>query len=408
MTNEIARERVTGPLAPHSAGFAAELAKAGYTSQSVDRHLRLMAEVSRWLDEVGAAALAPGEGRAFLAWRRRARSARHRQVTTKMLEPLLGYLYRAGAIATVASGPTEREIDVVLRKYRVWLVGVRGVSASCVRNRQCVIRPFLAGRAAHNGGGHLALDELTAPDIHEFLLDEASRRRGKGAQCVVSALRSFLRFLHVEGIIDRPLAQAVPPAAGWSMAGLPAALDVRDVDALLGTCDVAAVAGRRDMAVLSLLVRLGLRGGEVAGLLLDDIDWRTGQITIRGKGSRFDSLPLPTDVGDALVAYLADGRPGTAQGRAVFMRLKAPHRTLTSAGVSNIVRRACRRAGLDPVGAHCLRHSAATAMLTAGASLTEIGQVLRHARPFTTAIYAKVDLEALRGLAGPWLREGQT
>src|SRR6266540_938684 len=156
MTNEIARERVAGPLAPHCAGFAAELAKAGYTSQSVDRHLRLMAEVSRWLNDVGATALAPGEERAFLAWRRRARSARHRQVTAKMLEPLLGYLNRAGAIATVASGPTEREIDVVLRKYRVWLVSVRGVSASCVRNRQCVIRPFLAGRAAHNGGGHLA------------------------------------------------------------------------------------------------------------------------------------------------------------------------------------------------------------------------------------------------------------
>jgi integrase/recombinase XerD len=270
-----------------------------------------------------------------------------------------------------------------------------------------VIRPFLAGRAAQNRG-QLALNQLTASEIHVFLLGEASRRRGKGAQCVVSALRSFLRFLHVEGIIDHPLAQAVPPVAGWTMAGLPKALDARDARALLGTCDRDTVAGRRDLAVLTLLVRLGLRGGEVAGLLLDDIDWRTGQVTIRGKGSRFDSLPLPTDVGDALVAYLADGRPGTAQGRAVFMRLKAPHRTLTSAGVSNIVRRACRRAGLDPVGAHYLRHSAATAMLTAGASLTEIGQVLRHARPFTTAIYAKVDLEALRGLAGPWLQEDHT
>jgi integrase/recombinase XerD len=404
MTNKIARERVTGPLAPHSAGFAAELAMAGYTSQSVDRHLRLMAEVSRWLNGVGATALAPGEERAFLAWRRQARRARHRQVTAKMLQPLVDYLRRAGAIAAIASVLIEPEIDATLRKYHVWLAGVRGVSASCVRNRQCVIRSFLAGRAAHNGG-QLALNQLTASEIHEFLLGEASRRRGKGAQCVVSALRSFLRFLHVEGIIEHPLAQAVPPVAGWTMAGLPTALDARDARALLGTCDRDTVAGRRDLAVLTLLVRLGLRGGEVAGLLLDDIDWRTGQVTIRGKGSRFDSLPLPADVGDALVAYLADGRPGTAQGRAVFMRLKAPHRTLTSAGVSNIVRRACRRAGLDPVGSHCLRHSAATAMLTAGASLTEIGQVLRHARPFTTAIYAKVDLEALRGLAGPWLRE---
>jgi hypothetical protein len=133
MINEIARERVTGPLAPHSVGFAAELATAGYTRQSVDRHLRLMAEVSRWLNDVGATALAPGEGRAFLAWRRQARSARHRQVTAKMLQPLVDYLHRAGAIATIASVPIEPEIDATLRKYHVWLAGVRGVSASCVR-----------------------------------------------------------------------------------------------------------------------------------------------------------------------------------------------------------------------------------------------------------------------------------
>jgi integrase/recombinase XerD len=269
-----------------------------------------------------------------------------------------------------------------------------------------VIRPFLTSRATRNGG-HPALDGLTASEVHEFLLAEAARRRGKGAQCVVSALRSFLRFLHVEGIIGHPLAQAVPPVAGWALAGLPKALDAEQVRALLGTCDADTVAGRRDLAVLSLLARLGLRGGEIAGLLLDDIDWRNAQIIIRGKGSRRDRLPLPADVGDVLAAYLADGRPGTAQGRAVFMRLKAPHRGLTTAGIGNIVRRACRRAGLDDVGAHCLRHSAATAMLSAGAALAEIGQVLRHARPLTTAIYAKVDLESLRGLAHPWPQQDQ-
>jgi site-specific recombinase XerD len=404
VVNDPSRVRVTGPLAPYSAGFAGELVAAGYTRQSVCHHLRLMADASRWLGAAGDRALTPGGVQAFLAWRRR--GGRRRQVTAKMLEPLVDYLCRAGAAPIAANAQSLSETDAVLQQYRSWLVAARGVSAPCVRNRECVIRPFLASRATRNGG-HVVLDRLTASEVHEFLLAEAARRRGKGAQCVVSALRSFLRFLHVEAIINRPLAQAVPPVVGWALAGLPNALDAEQARALLRTCNAGTVAGRRDLAVLSLLTRLGLRGGEIAGLLLDDIDWRAGEVTICGKGSRRDRLPLPADVGDALAAYLTGGRPDTAQGRAVFIRLKAPHRGLTTAGVSNIVRRACRRAGLDDVGAHCLRHSAATAMLAAGAALTEVGQVLRHARPLTTAIYAKVDLQALRGLAHPWPQEDQ-
>ena len=218
----------------------------------------------------------------------------------------------------------------------------------------------------------------------------------------MSALRSFLRFLHSEGIIGQPLAQAVPSVAGWSLAGLPKALDADQVQALLGSCDTATPAGRRDLAILSLLARVGLRGGEVACVMLDDIDWRAGEITIRGKGNRRDRLPLPADIGEVLAGYLA-GRPRTACDRAVFVRIKAPHRRLTGAGVRNVVRRAAQRAGLGiPVNAHCLRHSAATGMLRAGASLAAVGQVLRHARPLTTAIYAKVDQHALRELARPW------
>jgi integrase/recombinase XerD len=396
--------RVPGPLAPYAAGFADELAATGYTRQSVCRHVRLMADVSRWLGTAGDRMLDPVGAQAFLVSRRR--DGRRRQVTAKMLEPLMDYLRRAGVTPPAGGVQSVSEADAVLRRYRIWLVMVRGVSAPCVRNRECVIRPFLDSRATSNGG-HVALDRLTACDVHGYLLAEAARRRGKGASCVVSALRTFLRFLHVEGVISSPLAQAVPPVAGWTLAGLPTAFNAEHVRALLDTCKRNTVAGRRDMAVLSLLVRLGLRGGEVAGLLLDDIDWRTGEITIRGKGGRHDRLPLPSDVGDTLAAYLSGGRPGTAQGRAVFVRIKAPHRELTTAGVSNIVRRACRRAGLDDVGAHCLRHSAATAMLAAGAPLTEIGQVLRHARPLTTAVYAKVDLQSLRGLARPWPQEDQ-
>jgi integrase/recombinase XerD len=174
------------------------------------------------------------------------------------------------------------------------------------------------------------------------------------------------------------------------------------VAVLLASCDEHTSTGRRDAAILTVLVRLGLRAGEVAALSLDDIDWRCGEITVRGKGHRHDRLPLPVDVGEKIVGYLRNGRPAAAQDRAVFIRAQAPFRALTSNAVTTVVAAAGRRAGLGVVGAHRLRHSAATTMLRCDGSLTEIGQTLRHVRPLTTAIYAKVDVEALRQLARPW------
>jgi integrase/recombinase XerD len=174
------------------------------------------------------------------------------------------------------------------------------------------------------------------------------------------------------------------------------------VSALLTGCDRSTATGRRDFAILTLLARLGLRVGEIAALTLEDIDWRRGEITVHGKGNRRDRMPLPVDVGDVIVDYLQHARPVVALDRAVFLRAQAPYRGLTSVAVSTLVEVAGRRAGLGTIGAHRLRHSAATAMLRGGGSLTEIGQALRHVRPATTAIYAKVDLEALRALARPW------
>ncbi len=163
--------------------------------------------------------------------------------------------------------------------------------------------------------------------------------------------------------------------------------------------------GRRDLAILTVLVRLGLRAGEAAALQLDDIDWRRGELTIHGKGNRHDRLPLPADVGQAIVAWLTAGRPdATAAGREVFMRVRAPHAALTRGAVTQVVARAAQRAGFGPIYAHRLRHTAATGMLRAGGSLPEIGQVLRHRHAFTTAIYAKVDIDALRLLARRWPR----
>ena len=179
-------------------------------------------------------------------------------------------------------------------------------------------------------------------------------------------------------------------------------MDAGQVRALLDSCDRSTLAGKRDFAILTMLVRLGMRRGEVAGLRLDDIDWRAGEIVVRGKGQRLERLPLPADVGEAIAVYLRDGRPPGFPGREVFVRIKAPRQPLTGGGVTQVVVSASKRAGLGEVTAHRLRHTAATELLRQGAPLQEIGELLRHRSVLTTAIYAKVDRDRLRELARPW------
>lgn len=387
---------VDGPLAPYAGGFRVELDRLGYTPLTAAAHVRLMAHLSRWLAREGAEApgLTAAVVEAYFAERRAAGYAGH--VTGRALRPLLGYLRRLGVVppaAPLAAGAGER----LLGRYREYLLAERGLSRTTVDLNVRMVRPFLAGRVTAEGG--LALGRVTAGEVAAFVVTQ-SRQRPKSVKRMVTALRSLFGFLHVEGLIGQPL--AVPSPAGWTQAGLPRALDGDQVAALLASCDPRTRTGRRDLAILTLLARLGLRAGEVAALRLDDIDWRRGEITVRGKGNRQDRLPLPADVGHRIVAYLQDGRPGTAQGRAVFVRAQAPYRPLASNAVTTVVACAGRRAGLGVIGAHRLRHSAATAMLRSGGSLTEIGQTLRHARPLTTAIYAKVDIGALRQLALPW------
>jgi integrase/recombinase XerD len=392
--------RVRGPLEPYADGFRSELERLGYTPLTAATHVRLMAHLSRWMAREGADApgLTPATVDAYFAERRAAGYAGH--VTGRALQPLAGYLRRLGvvppAVPVTVTSPGER----LLARYRDYLVVERGLSGTTADLNVRMVRPFLAGRAEATDGG-LDLEHLRAGEVAAFVVAQ-SRQRPRSVKRMVTALRSLLGFLHVEGIIGQPLATAVPSAAGWTQAGLPKALDGDQVAALLAACDPGTRTGRRDLAILTLLVRLGLRAGEVAALRLDDIDWRRGEIAVRGKGNRHDRLPLPADVGQRIVAYLQDGRPGAAQGRAVFVRAQAPYRALTSNAVTTVVVCAARRAGLGVIGAHRLRHSAATAMLRSGGSLTEIGQTLRHVRPLTTAIYAKVDLEALRQLARPW------
>jgi integrase/recombinase XerD len=389
--------RVDGPLAPYAGGFRVELDRLGYTPLTAATHMRLMAHLSRWLAHEGAevSGLTPALVEAYFTERRAAGYAGH--VTGRALRPLLGYLRRLGVVPPAARPAVASAEERLLARYREYLLTERGLTERTADLNVRMVRPFLAGRAAAEGG--LDLGQVTAGEVAAFVVAE-SRQRPKSVKRMVTALRSLLGFLHVEGIIGQPL--AVPSPAGWTQTGLPKALDGDQVAALLASCDPRTRTGRRDLAILTLLARLGLRAGEVAALRLDDIDWRRGEITVRGKGNRHDRLPLPADVGQKIVDWLQDGRPQAAQSRTVFVRAQAPYRALTSNAVTTVVVCAGRRAGLGLIGAHRLRHSAATAMIHAGGSLTEIGQTLRHVRPLTTALYAKVDVEALRQLARPW------
>jgi integrase len=225
-----------------------------------------------------------------------------------------------------------------------------------------------------------------------------------GARDLVCALRSLLRYLHLAGLIESPLVWAVPSVADLRDRTLPRGLEPGAVKKLLATCDRRRLVGRRDFAILLLLSRLGLRAGEVAGLRLDDVDWRRGELLVRGKGGRHDVLPLPVDVGEAVVSYLR--RRPRCKCRELFLRVTAPRQGLNRSTIGWVVRAACDRAGLARCGAHRLRHTAATEMLRQGASLGEIGQVLRHREQKTTAIYAKVDRTALGELVRPWPSRG--
>src|SRR5579883_2725693 len=257
-----------------------------------------------------------------------------------------------------------------------------------------MVRPFLQGRLAA-GGLALDLERLGAADVVSFVVARCPRQSRGAAKLTVTALRSLLGFLHLDGLIESSLVSAVPSVAGRRLVGLPKGLDSDQVQHLLASCNASTRRGCRDIAILTMLVRLGMRSGEVAKLRLDDVDWRTSEIIVRGKANCVERVPLPADVGRAVAAYLQHGRPASAQGRTVFVRTKAPHRHLSSAGVSNVVADADKRDGLGRIHAHRLRHTDAMQMLRAGASLPEIGQLLRHRRALTTAIYAKVDRDAL-------------
>lgn len=391
------RGHVNGVLADYADGFRVQLLAHGYTEGSAARLVHLMAHLSRWMATVGLSAgeLTPPVFEQFMGARRAEGHVGWR--TTHALVPLVAYLRSIGVVAS-ADAPTEpSEFEEVLGSYDAYLVAERNLAPASRRSYLAVARQLFAWLSQADGG----LASLSAAAVSEFVGHECARRAPGSASTTTTGLRSLLRFLYLHGFTPGLLSAAVPSPAGWTLASIPRYLGGEEVRALFDSCDRASAVGRRDFAILTVLVRLGLRAGEVARLELGDIDWYQGELGVRAKGGRVERLPLPVDVGEAIVAWLREGRP-RAGSTAVFCRLRAPYGPLTAGGVSAVVRHASKRAGLAPIGAHRLRHTAATTMLQSGANLVEVGRVLGHRRPHTTAVYAKVDLVVLAELAEPW------
>ncbi len=390
--------RVSGPLAPYAEAYERWLLARGFRPRGVPRRVWQLDHLSRWLERerLTANRLSPERVEQFVAARR---AAGYRTWVSPLSMRLpLAFLREIGVAPALMPLASEGEVEALVSAYRQYLVRERGLAVSTIYQYERIARLFLEERE-HAGG--LQLERLSEVDVSGFLARECPKRSVSGARHLVAALRPLLRYLHVTGLIGLPLRWAVPGVADLRDRTLPRGLEPAIVARLLRSCDRRRTVGRRDYAVLLLMARLGLRAGEVAALRLDDLDWRRGEALIHGKGGREDRLPVPVDVGQALVSYLH--RRGRFEGsRAVFLKVLAPAGPLGASGVKAVVSEACRRAGIPRVGAHRLRHTAATTMLREGASLPEIAQVLRHNELKTTAIYARVDRQALRPLALPW------
>lgn len=391
--------RIEGPLAAFAAGFEEALVADGYSKNWARQLMELAAEVSGWLGEAG---LGAGDltGEVIGEFFARRGPGRSRCRTARSWEPMMARLRSLGVAAaerTFALGRTDAE-EELLRCYRRWCVGQRGLTSTTADEYVKRVASFLA---RWRPDADVVVAELDGRAVLGTVGAAAEVLPGPSLRCMVTALRSFLRFLHATGRIASSLVDAVPALKTWPRTALPSVVPAGEARGLVAGCDTASPRGRRDAAVVLVLLRLGLRASEVARLGLDDIDWRCGEVRIWGKGGRIDQLPLPVEVGEAVALYLSDGRPSSSS-RSVFLTVTAPIRSLSPDGVGSLVYRACERAGVARVGPHMLRRTLATETLRAGAPMSEVAQLLRHADQATSSIYASADARAVAALAQPW------
>lgn len=390
-----------GPLVPHIDAFARQLNEQGFKRHSIASQIRLVAKFSRWLkvNHIALDRVTEEHAQRFL---RRLKPRRSSQMGfDAALHRLIAFLQHLDVIHEQAAIAESTSIQMVVGAFAQFLRQDRALShATCVQYVP-FIEQFLAERF---GNGTIDFSGLCAADVVGFVRRQAVRLSHVRARCATIALRSFLRYLRYRGEIHLDLAAAVPSVPNWSMTGIPRAIAADHVRAVLANCRRDTPVGCRDYAILLLLARLGLRAGEIVALALESIDWESGCLTVVGKGGQPSQLPLPCEVGEAIALYLQRGRPGSPC-RALFLRTTAPIRGLGSqTSIGSIVNASLKRAGIETAhkGSHQFRHALACEMLRQGASLTEIGSLLRHRHSKTTGIYAKVDFAALRPLSLPW------
>jgi integrase/recombinase XerD len=395
--SRVSKVVMTGPLAPFADPYMLELRQRCYTPLTSVNQLRQVARLSRWLEMQGlrVADLTEECVESFLAFQRA--TGRYRaQWSRPGLQCLLDVLREQGVAPVCVQAPAGSDEDVLLGSFARYLLSERGLATGTVCGYLAHARRFLDGLSPSAVAG------VTAGDVTAAVLHEADAGGSVSTvQNFVAALRAFLRFCFLEGLLGADLSGAALAVTGRRRSPLPYGISRSEARALLASCDRRTKLGRRDYAIILTLLRLGLRRGELAAVRLDDLDWRAGEVVIHGKGGRQDRLPLPAEVGAAIAGYLRRGRPEGSR-RELFLRARAPFGPIDAGTVSSTVRRACRRAGIVSMGAHRLRHTAACQMVAAGVPLTHIGQVLRHQSLQSTAIYARVDVERLRELAAPW------
>lgn len=387
------------PLGPYVESFIRQLIDQGYTQRTVRPYLRLVADFSCWLEQqrVIVEEITPEHIKQY--FKQPQRPSRRGYAFT--LQRFLDFLRQQGVIPEKTTSIVRTPAELLADEFGSYLRQERALAEITVTHYLVFINRFLKERFAD---GKIDLSVLCAADVVGFVERQAVVLHPKRAKIMTTALRSFLQYARYRGDIKMELAAAVPTVANWAKSSIPRFLSPDQIELVLAHCNRQTAIGRRDYAILLLLARLGLRGGEVAALTLGDIDWESGYISVCGKGSRRTQLPLPVEVGEAITSYLKNGRPSSANRR-LFLRGRAPAVGFRGpVAISSLVMHALGRAGINAPhkGAHLFRHSLATGMLGQGASLAEIGELLRHRSPETTTIYAKVDLGSLRLLALPW------
>jgi site-specific recombinase XerD len=400
-TSRVVRRLRAGTLGEHIHLYVEHLQRAGYSVETGHHSLSVLQDFAFWLGATGAGLGGVQEALVsqYLAERRRHRPRRNGDAGA--LSRLLSVLREAKVIAPRSLPPRDPREDI-LEAYRLHLERKRGLAPASIASHLWFLRPFLAEtKIATNAD----IAGLSAQAVAVYVERHAGDHGATTAGILCTRLRVFLRYLHGEGLLTADLTAAIPSIRRPTEARLPSFMSPEQVRRVLDSCDRSTVTGRRDYAILMLLARLGLRAKEVATLSLDDVDWHAGQFTVRGKGRKTATMPLPPDVGAAITRYLQHGRP-RSDSRRLFLLSVAPHTGFKSAaGVQTVARSAIRRAGVTGVahrGSHIFRHSLATGLLRSGASLTEIGQLLRHEEHDTTRIYAKVDIDSLRALGLAW------